>query len=145
MCLTGRALNSVFFRKIDRASRSRRRERRAQGEKKRSLSHAEPDAGTLSVRGPLLHRDVLPDQTGDLVGLLRLQSGDALLHQIAALHVEIERALLGLHLPGGDHLGVGIVIQGLLRTVEQCPCTSKRDARGAVERVSASSNEELVQ
>lgn len=79
------------------------------------LSHAESDADTLTVGRPLFHRDVLSDQTGDFVRLLRLESGDTLLHQIAALHVEVERALLGLDLPGGDHLGVGIMVQCFLK------------------------------
>jgi hypothetical protein len=38
-----------------------------------------------------------------------------LLHQVAAFHIEVERALLGLDLPRGDHLGVGIVVQRLLK------------------------------
>jgi len=69
----------------------------------------------LRVGRPLLHGDVLSDETRDLVGLFRLQSGDALLHQVAAFHIEVERALLGLDLPRGDHLGVGIVVQRLLK------------------------------
>lgn len=91
---------------------SRRRNAALQG----CLSHAEPDAGsTLSVGCPLLHGDVLPDEARDFMGLLRLQPSDTLLHQIAALHVEVERALFGLDLPGGDHLGVGVVVQCLLK------------------------------
>lgn len=78
------------------------------------LSHAEANTGTLRVGRSLLHGDILPDQTGDLVGLLRLQSGNTLLHQIAALHVEVERAFFGLDLPRGYHLGIGIMVQRLL-------------------------------
>jgi len=81
-----------------------------------SLSHAEPDAGsTLSVGRPLLHSDILPDKTGDFMRLLRLQPSDTLLHQIAALHVEVECALFGLDLSGGDHLGVRIMVQCFLK------------------------------
>lgn len=79
------------------------------------LSHAESDANTLTVGRSLFHSDVLSDQAGDFVRLLRLQPGDTLLHQIAALHVEVERALLGFDLPGGDHLGVGVMVQCFLK------------------------------
>ena len=41
--------------------------------------------------------------------MVRLDPADALLHQVAALHVEVEDAVLSLHLPGGDDLGEGVV------------------------------------
>lgn len=95
--------------------------------RKEALSHAEADTGALRVRRrPLLHGDVLPDQTRDLVSLFRLQSRDALLHQVAALHVEVERALLGLDLPRGDHLGVRVMVQRLLPEHENALVSIRR-------------------
>ena len=43
-----------------------------------------------------------------------LDPADALLHQVPALHVEVEDAVLSLHLPGGDDLGEGVVEDGLV-------------------------------
>lgn len=79
------------------------------------LSHAESDTDILTVGRPLFHGDILPDKAGDFVRLFRLQPSDTLLHQIAAFHVEVERAFLGLDLPGGDYLGVGIMVQCFLK------------------------------
>ena len=53
--------------------------------------------------------DVLLDEPGDLHGLVSLYPGDALLHEVAALHVQVEHPVLGLHLAGGDDLGEGVV------------------------------------
>ena len=58
--------------------------------------------------------DVLLDEPGDLHGLVSLDPGDALLHEVAALHVEVEDSVLGLHLAGGDDLGEGVVEDGLV-------------------------------
>ena len=46
--------------------------------------------------------------------MVRLDPADALLHQVPALHVEVEDAVLSLHLPGGDDLGEGVVEDGLV-------------------------------
>lgn len=81
----------------------------------KTLSHAEPDAGTLGIGRSLFHGDVLSDQTRDFMGLFRLQSGDTLLHQVTAFHVEIKRALLRFDFSGGNHLGIGIMVQCLLK------------------------------
>jgi hypothetical protein len=47
---------------------------------------------------PLVDGDVLPDEPRDLVRLLRLDARDALLHQVTALHVKEQSAVLGLDL-----------------------------------------------
>ena len=46
--------------------------------------------------------------------MVRLDPADALLHQVPALHVQVEHAVLSLHLPGGDDLGEGVVEDGLV-------------------------------
>ena len=58
--------------------------------------------------------DVLLDEPGDLHGLVSLYPGDALLHEVAALHVQVEHPVLGLHLARGDDLGEGVVEDGLV-------------------------------
>ena len=58
----------------------------------------------LRAPDPLVDCNVLSDEARDLVGLLRLDAGYALLHQVAALHVEEEGAVLGLHLSRRYHL-----------------------------------------
>lgn len=91
----------------------------------------------MSVGRPLLHGDVLPDEAGDFVGLLRLQPSDTLLHQITALHVEVKHTLFGLDLSSGDHLGVGVMVQCLLKDarrlnytyMEMDAVTSRKDER----------------
>lgn len=62
----------------------------------------------------LLHADVLADEARDLVRLLRLQPRDALLHQVATLHVQEQHAVLRLHLASRDDLAERIVDQRLL-------------------------------
>ncbi len=47
----------------------------------------------------LTYGDVLLDEPGDLDGLICLDPGDALLHQVPALHVQVQRTVLRLHLP----------------------------------------------
>jgi hypothetical protein len=47
----------------------------------------------------LTYGDVLLDEPGDLYGLVCLDPGDALLHQVPALHVQVQRTVLSLHLP----------------------------------------------
>ncbi len=46
----------------------------------------------------LTYGDVLLDEPGNLDGLIRLDPGDALLHQVPALHVQVQRTVLRLHL-----------------------------------------------
>lgn len=63
----------------------------------------------------LLQIDILPDQSGNLVRLFGLQPGDALLQQIAALHVQEEGTVLAAHLPRADHLGERPMLQRFVR------------------------------
>jgi hypothetical protein len=80
------------------------------------LSEPEADGGRpLITARPLLHRDVLANESRYLVRLLSLQPRDALLHQVAALHVEVQCALLGLYLARRYHLRVWIVIKCFLQ------------------------------
>ena len=60
--------------------------------------------GRLRAPDPLVDGDVLADEARDLVGLLGLDARDALLHQVAALHVQEQRPVLRLHLPRRYHL-----------------------------------------
>lgn len=80
----------------------------------RTLSHAKTDASALGVARPLLHGDVLSNQSRDFVSLLGLEPRDTLLHQIPALHVQVKGSFLGFHFPCGDHLGIGVVVQRFL-------------------------------
>ena len=73
---------------------------------------------------PLVDGDVLPDESRDLVGLLRLDPCDPLLHQIAALHVQEQRAVLGLNLASGDHLEEGELEEGSLYWISGMSVTS---------------------
>ena len=61
----------------------------------------------LRAPDPLVDGDVLADEARDLVGLLGLDARDALLHQVAALHVQEQRPVLRLHLPRRYHLKEG--------------------------------------
>ena len=58
--------------------------------------------------------DVLLDESSNLHRLVSLDPGDPLLHQVATLHVQEQHPVLGLHLPGGDDLGEGVVEDGLV-------------------------------
>ena len=68
----------------------------------------------LRAPDPLVDGDVLADESGDLVGLLGLDARYALLHQVAALHVQEEGAVLGLHLARRYHLRDRIRYDGLI-------------------------------
>lgn len=67
----------------------------------------------------LLDRDVLPDEPRYLVRLIRLDPGDPLLHQIAALHVQKEQPIFGLHFPRRYHLFIRVVINSFLKSKRQ--------------------------
>ena len=58
--------------------------------------------------------DVLLDESCNLHGLISLNPGYSLLHEVATLHVQVEHAILGLHLAGGDDLSEGVVQDGLV-------------------------------
>ena len=53
----------------------------------------------------LTYGDVLLDEPGNLYGLVCLDPGDPLLHQVPALHVQVQGTVLRLHLSCGDDLG----------------------------------------
>ena len=62
----------------------------------------------------ITYGDVLLDESSNLHRLVSLDPGDPLLHQVATLHVQEQHPVLGLHLPGGDDLGEGVVEDGLV-------------------------------
>ena len=62
----------------------------------------------------LTYGDILLDQPCNLHGLVCLYPGYSLLHQVPALHVQVEHPVLGLHLAGGDDLCEGVVQDGLV-------------------------------
>ena len=58
--------------------------------------------------------NILLDQASYLYCLIRLDPWDPLLHQVSALHVEVEHSVLRLHLPCRDDFGERVVQDGLV-------------------------------
>ena len=81
-------------------------------------------SGVRRLRAPdsLVYGDVLADESRDLVGLLRLDARYPLLHQVAALHVQEEGAVLGLHLARRYHLKErGVVMRYRVKSLDNGP------------------------
>ena len=59
----------------------------------------------------LIDGDVLFYQSRNFIGLLGLDSGDPLLHQVATLHVQEEGTIVRLHFPRRNDLSEGVMKQ----------------------------------
>ena len=83
------------------------------------MDEAHSSRQILFVLSALLDRDVLADQTGNLVSLIRLDARHSLLHQITALHVQIQNTIFRFDFSRRYDFGVGIVQQRLLQHVHK--------------------------
>lgn len=58
----------------------------------------------MAARHPLLGADVLPEEAADLVGLDCLDARDAVVQEVAKLHVQVQVTVFTLDLASAEHL-----------------------------------------